>query len=139
MFDRLLDAITIPPLDRYRPLLSAMQVFLFFIAVLFWVEATTVNKAFRPEMWGDFAYQAPAQGWAAMMMAASAMSFVGLIRPIQRHMVIAGSAMHCFQFSVVSYSAAFTGGDFGVAIYASTFFLPLHLWILWESVHHESD
>ena len=120
-------------LDRHRPLLLALQFSLFVIGVLFWLDATTSAQGFSADTWGYLAYSIPATIWAFANMAASSMCIIGLLRPIKRWMVAAGSGFHCLQLFVLSYSAVFTGGTVVVGLYASIFFLPLHLWILLEA------
>lgn len=120
-------------LDRHRPLLLALQFSLFVIGVLFWLDATTSDQGFSDSTWGALAYSIPAVIWAFANMAASSMCIIGLVRPIKRWMVAAGSGFHCLQLFVLSYSAVFTGGTVVVGLYASIFFLPLHLWILLEA------
>lgn len=120
-------------LDRHRPLLLSLQFSLFVIGCLFWLDATTTGYGFTATTWGAAAYAIPAKIWAFSNMAASSMCIIGLLRPIKRWMVAAGSGFHCLQLFYLSYSAVFTGGTVVVGLYASIFFLPLHLWILLEA------
>lgn len=120
-------------LDRHRPLLLSLQVSLFAIGVLFWFDASTTGYGFTAMTWGSAAYAIPAKLWAFSNMAASSMCIIGLLRPIKRWMVAAGSGFHCLQLFYLSYSAVFTGGAVVVGLYASIFMLPLHLWILLEA------
>lgn len=121
-------------LDRHRPMVMGMQVALFVIGCIFWVNTFTYNIAFEKQVWGGLAHAIPAKVWAASCMAAAALTINGLLKPIKSWMVAFGAAFHCLQFIVLSYSAAFDGGAFVIGIYASVFFLPLHLWLLIEAV-----
>lgn len=75
----------------------------------------------------------PADMWAFCAMFCSAVLINGLMKPIKGRMVVLGSAVSCIQFIVLSYSAAFTGGEVVIGLYASVFFLPIHIWILIEA------
>jgi len=121
-------------LDRHRPLLVALQCALFFIGVLFWIDAMTGGAGFEETTWGWLAYSFPAVGWAFINMATSAITIIGLMKPIRYWMVAVGAALHCVQFLILSYSAALCGGVFVIGLYASVVFLPLHLWLLLEAV-----
>lgn len=124
-------------LDRYRPILCMIESALFGIACLFWIDANTSAVGYSEETWGSFAYQFKAEFWAFIMMAGSAFSLIGLIRPIMRNMVTFGAVIQTVQFSLLSYSAAFTGGEFAIAIYASVLFVPLHFWLAIEGLHRD--
>ena len=67
-------------------------------------------------------------------MAASAITFVGLIDPIKRQMVVIGGTLHSLQFALLAYSITMTGGEIPVGLYSGAFFLPLHIWITWRAV-----
>ena len=121
-------------LDRYRPLWVAMQVSLFIIGCLFWIDSMTGSQGFAEETWGRFAYMFPAAMWAALTMASSSMIIVGLLKPIRSWMVSVGSFLFCLNFILLSYSAVFTGGVVVVGLYASLFFLPLHMWLFVEAI-----
>lgn len=130
------DSLGVHSIGRYRPLLMWSQLALFFVGVFFWVGVSRGAATFTPETWGHFAYSLPAQAWAFWNMAASAITFIGIKRPTRRRMVVVGGLMNCVQFAALAYSAAFTGGDPAVSLYASIYFLPLHIWLVWEAWHH---
>lgn len=119
---------------RFRPLLLAIEFLLCMIGCFFWVNAWLGYQGFNPWTYGDLAYMLPAKMWAASMMAGSAMCIIGLIKPIKKWMVIAGSAFLSVQFMVLAYSAIYTGGEFVIGIFSSNFFLTIHLWMLIEAV-----
>lgn len=107
---------------------------MFIIGALFWADTATGSVAFAAEVFGDFAYSLPARLWAFAMMGPSAMLIVGLMKPIKNWMVWGGAFLHCVHFVLLSYSAVFTGGSFVIGLFASLYFLPLHLWIFLEAV-----
>lgn len=121
-------------LNRYRPALIYSQLSLFTLGVFFWVDATIGAGNFKLETWGYFAYAFPAKMWAAWNMGASAITMIGLIRPVNNRMVAFGAFLQCLQFLVISYSTIITGGEAVVGLFASVFFLPLHMWLLSEAV-----
>jgi len=115
-------------------IMMRINVLLFIIACLFWVDSITAAEGFKEATWGKFAYSYPAEMWAALMMAASAVTINGLMMPVKRWMVVAGAALHLTQFSIVAYSAIFTGGEFVVGIYAGLFFAPIFGFALKEAM-----
>lgn len=121
-------------LDRYRPALIYAQFSLFVFGVFFWIDASLGSGNFKEATWGAFAYSFPAKGWAALNMGASAIAVIGLLKPIRSGMVAIGAGLHCVQFAAISYSTALTGGEAIVGLFASVFFLPLHMWLLSEAV-----
>lgn len=121
-------------LDKYRQVLIAQQISLFMIGTFFWVDSRAGNVAFSQETWGDLAYSAPAEMWALMNLTTASMITVGLLRPVKKWMVAIGSAVACAELLTLSYSAVFTGGAVVVGLYASLYFLPLHLWLFAESL-----
>ena len=120
-------------LSRHRPMWIAIEASLFLIGALFWVDSMTGAQGFAEETWGRFAYTLPAWIWAAFSMASSSIIIVGLIRPVRSWMVSVGALMACINFFSLSYSAVFTDGVVVVGLYASLFFLPLHMWLLLEA------
>ncbi len=120
-------------LSRYAPLLCLMQASLMVIGMIFWLDAMTGAEGFREETWGSFAYQLPAEFWALLNMLASATTFIGLLDPIKRRLVIIGGTLHSAQFAVLGYSITMTGGEIPVGLYAGAFFLPIHMWIVWRA------
>lgn len=118
---------------RYRPLLGWMQLTLFGIGSLFWVEATLGGQGFKAQLFGEFAFAFPAEFWAGLMMGASVITYIGLIKPVRYHMVIIGSLINLAQFLALSYSAFYTRGEFVVGLYASCLFAPIHLWMAFKA------
>ena len=121
-------------LERYRPMLAFFELSLFFIGTAFWLDAMAGAAGFKESTWGEFAYFFPAEMWALLNMGASAMTFIGIMRPVKRMMVTAGAGLHCLQFMALTYSTMFSGGEFVIGLYAGSFFLPLHIWIMWEAL-----
>lgn len=120
-------------LDRHRPMFMMMQVSLFSIGVIFWIDAMTDGVGFQEETWGWLAYSIPVEVWAFTNMATSAITIIGLMKPVQRWMIVVGCVSHIVQFMILSYSATMCGGVFVLGLYASVFFLPLHLWLFIEA------
>ena len=58
-------------------------------------------------------------------MAASSMIIVGLIKPVKYYLIVIGSLIHCAQFIILALDLGFTV----TGLQASTFFLPIHLWL----------
>lgn len=121
-------------LDRHRPAFLAAEISLFFIGTLFWIDATQNAVGFADQIFGKFAYSLPAKMWAGIMMYASFLLILGLKRPVKNWLVVAGASFHCIHFVLLSYSAVFTGGAFVIGLFCSVFFLPLHIWILFEAL-----
>jgi hypothetical protein len=121
-------------LNRYGPLLMMMQIALFAVGALFWIDARNGAQGFHENTWGWFAYQSPAEFWALMNLSAAFLTFIGLVEPRHRYSLIAGSVLHVVQFAGLSASILFTSGEAVVGLYAAMFFLPLHMWTLWEGV-----
>ena len=119
---------------RYRPLLMAFQILLFFAGSMFWIDARTSDVAFSTSVYGEFALQYPAELWAGAMMGFSTITWLGLIKPIRKNMVAIGAIGNAVQFMLLSYSAVFTGGEFVIGIFASSIFLTPHVWLSIEAV-----
>jgi hypothetical protein len=125
-------------LARYAPMLLAIQAALFVVGTFFWIDANLGQGGnFRLGTWGSLAYAIPAEFWAGVNMLASAITFVGLMHPIKRHLAGVGAALHCTQFLVIAYSAVATGGELEVGLYAGILLLPLHMWIVWKVAVNE--
>lgn len=120
-------------LDRHRPLFLACQFSLLIIGVLFWIEANSGGRGFSEDVYGQFAYSLPAKFWAAWMMGGAALMVAGLKKPVCSWQVQVGALSQCAMFMLLSYSSVFTNGEFVIGIFASSFFLPLHMWILFEA------
>jgi hypothetical protein len=116
-------------IDRYAPLLIAFNLAMLLIGSLFMADALTGSRGFNPDTWGQFAYSYPARMWAGIMICGSLMCVIGLVRPVQRWMVLVGAVVQFTQFAAIAYSAIFTGGEFVVGIYASILFMPLYFWL----------
>lgn len=125
-------------IDRHRPVFLAIQWALFLIGAIFWIDASYQSQGFNLVVFGAFAYAIPAKVWAAMCMGSSALCILGLIKPVRRWMVCAGSGFHCLQFVLISYSAVFTGGAYVIGLYASVLLLPLHLWLFFEAAFRDT-
>lgn len=121
-------------LNRYRPAVMYAQLALFVFGVMFWIDATIGANGFKEETWGALAYSIPAKAWAMLNMCASGFTIIGLKKPIRSWMVVIGATLHCIQFAVISYSATYTGGEMIVGLMSSVYFLPLHMWLLYEAV-----
>ena len=116
-------------IERYGPLLIAFNLAMLLIGCLFMADALTGSRGFNPDTWGQFAYAYPARMWAGIMICGSLMCMIGLVRPVQRWMVLVGAGVQFAQFAAISYSAIFTDGEFVVGIYASILFMPLYAWM----------
>ncbi len=124
-------------LSRYRPIFMMAQIGLFIIGALFWIDTQRGGAAFTAEVWGDLAYSIPAEFWAFANMSTSALTAIGLMKPVKNKMVSVGAGLSCLQYLVLSWSAVFDGGAAVIGMYASVFFLPLHMWILGEAIGYD--
>jgi len=125
--ERLTHAVIGPhSLERYGPLLGVFQFCLLFIGAVFWIDASSGAQNFSATTWGAMAYAIDAEFWAMANMGASAIALIGLINPIHRRMVTIGGSLHIAQNLAISYSAAFTGGDMAVALYASILLITIN-------------
>ncbi len=125
-------------LTRFRPIAMAFEFGLFFIGALFWIEARLQGEAFSADIYGDFALLFPAEFWAAGMMGGAAITINGLIKPIHHRMVAVGSFLQFANFSALSYSSAFTGGEFVIAVFASVMFVTPHIWLIFEGLRNDN-
>lgn len=121
-------------LNRYRPAILYSQYSFLIFGVMLWVDSVMGYGSLSQSTWGSVAYYIPAKLWALVIMGASAISIIGLKKPVKTWMVGIGAFLQCVQFSVISYSVIYTGGDVAVGILASVFFLPLHMWLFYEAV-----
>ena len=117
-----------------QPVLGHIQLGLFTVGALFWVQATIQEKAFSQALYGSFALMFPAESWAVAMMAPAAMVWIGLRHPVKRWMVAAGSLMQIVQFVALGYSALYTGGEPIIGIFCIVLFAPLYSRILGEAL-----
>lgn len=116
-----------------HPVLIFMQFALCVIGALFWVQARVLPEEFDVHMYGRFALQFPAEMWAVLMMAPSAMCAIGLRDPVKRWMIGVGAAIHVIHFSALAYSAISTGGEMVIGYFCSILFSPLYTWMAWEA------
>lgn len=125
-------------LARYRPIFMVAQISLFIIGCMFWIDTQSGGQAFTAEVWGDLAYSIPASFWAFANMSTSALTAGGLMKPVKNWMVTTGAALSCLQYLTLSWSAVFDGGAAVIGLYASIFFLPLHIWIMVEAIGYDA-
>lgn len=124
-------------IDRFRPALIGMEFALLLIGCLFWLDTQWGGDNFSPETYGALACRLPAEAWAGSMMLAGALIVSGLMHPVTRGRIIAGSILQVIQFGGLSYSAVTTGGQFAIAAFPIIFFVPLHLILAWEAAIYE--
>ena len=120
-----------------QPILSHMQIAVLLIGCVFWVEARLRGEAFKADVFGWFALQFKAEFWAVIMMAASAMTWVGLRHPVKRWMVAVGAGLQTAQYLALGYSAIATGGGVVFGLHFTVFFAPLYAMIFWEALHSD--
>ena len=124
-------------LDRHRPMLMVFEVVLFAIGALFWIQANLQDQAFNADTFGHFALKFKAEMWAGLMMAGSAIAFIGLVKPVRRNMVAIGAAINALQYFGLAYSSIFTGGEFVIGIHLVMLFVPAHVWMTWEALRSD--
>lgn len=120
-----------------QPILSHMQIAIIAIGCLFWVEAVLSGEAFSAQVFGDFALMFKAEFWAGVMMAGSAMTWIGLRHPVKRWMVAFGAGLQCLQYLALGYSAIATGGEMVIGLHCTTFFAPIYFRMFWEAVQRD--
>lgn len=125
-------------LARYRPMAMAFEAGLFFIGVLFWIDARLSGEAFSAAIYGDFALRFPAEFWAMLMMCGAAITMNGLIKPVHRKRIALGAIVQIINFGILSASAAFYGGEFVISVFASVIFLTPHLWLAAEGLRNDA-
>jgi len=118
-----------------QPILSHMQVAIVLIGSLFWIEAVTSGEAFSARVFGDFALMFPAEMWAGIMMAGSAMCWIGLRHPVKKWMIAVGAGIQTVQYLALGYSAIATGGEMVIGLHCTTFFAPIFFRMFWEAMH----
>jgi len=122
-----------------QPVLSHMQLAIIVIGSLFWLEAVLSGEAFSADVFGRFALQFKAEFWAGIMMAASAMCWIGLRHPVKRWMVSVGAGLQCLQYLALGYSAIATGGEVVIGLHCTTFFAPIYFRMFWEAVQRDAE
>ena len=124
-------------LSRHRPAFMAAEVALVLIGCMFWSDTVLGGSAFTAEIWGRWAYSIPAIYWAGLNMGAASLTLAGLVKPVRNWMIVTGASISCLQYLALSWSAVFDGGAMVIGLYSSVFFLPLHLWILFEAISND--
>lgn len=130
-FERLADAWLFAPFHLFYLCVQAV------IGCLFWIEASVRDAAFSVETFGRFALMFPAEFWAGLMIAGSLMTFAGLMRPPHRPAILLGSGVNLVQFCALGYSAALTGGELVVGLYALLMFAPSSAITFVAGVRHD--
>lgn len=107
---------------------------LMLVAVGFFYNTFTEDRsAFDAAVWGSFAYAFPARGWSMALALSSAACVIGLVQPVMRKLLVAGTVAQVTQNLVLAYSAMYTGGTTVVGYYAF-FFMTLHMWVGAEAI-----
>lgn len=120
-------------ISRHRPMLMYIQAFLFGVGFMFYVSGITFDTAYTVETWGGLLYKQPTWFWGAFNAISSAICIVGLINPPNSKMIMAGGFLHILQFSAISLSCIFHGGDFAIGVWALGF-LAFHAKMFYEAV-----
>lgn len=115
----------------------ASQAALFLVGCVFWAESVLSGSAFTEDVWGALAFSVPAIFWAGINMGSSAITLVGLIKPVKNWKIVAGATISSLQYMILSWSAIFDGGAAVIGMYALIFFLPLHLWLIFEAATYD--
>jgi hypothetical protein len=120
-------------IDRFRPVLMLFEGALLIVGCLFWISTQSGVDSFSPATWGAWACTLPAECWAGTQMLAGACIVTGLMHPITRWRIIFGCTVQIIQFSSLSVSAMFSGGQFVIAVYPLVLFVPFHLILMGEA------
>lgn len=126
-------------IDRFRPVLIAMELSLLLVGCLFWLNVRWSADSFSPETWGDWACMLPAEFWAGAMILSGALIVSGLMHPITRGRIIIGSILHVLQFMGLAVSVLGSGGQFVIAVFSIVVFVPMHLVLAWEAAIYEPN
>lgn len=124
-------------IDRFRPVLIGVELGLFIIGGLFWLDAQLGGDSFSPETWGEWACQFPAEMWAGAMIAGSTLCVSGLMHPVTRGRIILGSLLQTAHFLALALSAMLTDGQFVIAAFALILLAPMHAVLAWEAAVYE--
>ena len=62
-----------------QPVLGHIQLGLFTVGALFWVQASLQDEAFSEALYGAFALIFPAEAWDVAMIAPAAMVWIGVL------------------------------------------------------------
>lgn len=108
------------------------------VGVFSWVADGVGVDSFSPETWGEWACQFPAAFWGGCTAVFSAMVLSGLMRPMKRERIIVGASLQALQFTGIAYSAAFTGGQFAIALWPIVLLIPINLLVAYQGYKYES-
>ena len=122
-----------------QPVLSHIQLAIFAIGSMFWIEASLSGEAFSADVFGRFALQFNAEVWAAVMMAGSALCWIGLRHPVKRWIVLVGAGLQTLQYLALGYSAIMTGGELVIGLHCTVFFAPIFARMFWEAVNSDAE
>lgn len=121
--------------DAARVGMMAIQVSIASVGAMFWVAARHQIEAFSEDTWGSFCLRFPAETWAMMMMAQSALIWAGLKDPLKWRWIAVGATMGVIHFSAIAYSAVYTGGEFVIGVWAIALFIPMHMVLAMAAVY----
>jgi hypothetical protein len=122
-----------------QPALSQLQLIIVIIGSLFWAEAQLSGDAFSAAVFGTFALQYPAEMWAGIMMAGSAIVWIGLRHPVKWWMVSIGAGVQSLQYIALGYSAIMTGGEMVIGLHCTMLFAPIFARMFWEATFNHAD
>lgn len=117
---------------RHRPMLLQIQVMLCVVGCFFYTVGVIDSSVFKADTWGALIYHQPAWFWGAWNAAAGGITAIGLTRPVRSKMVCFGAFLHVLQFSAISISCVWYGGDMGIGIYASCM-MAIHSKLFYEA------
>ncbi len=118
-----------------HPIVMFLQLVMLGIGIMFLIEAKTTGEAFNEGTCGALCLSAKAEFWAILMIVHSLLVLKGLIRPRVWQNVAIGACISALHFSVIAYSAMFTGGQFVIGAWAMVFFVPVSLTIAASAVY----
>lgn len=109
----------------------------FLVGIISWIADGAGVDSFSPETWGDWACQFPAAFWGGIMAFFSTIILTGLMRPMKKGRIVVGSILQAAQLLALAYSAAFTGGQFVIALWPVVFMVPLNLLIAYQGYKYD--
>lgn len=119
-------------IDRHRPMLMQIELYLFLVGMVFYVSGITIDAAYTVETWGGILFHQPSWFWGALNAVASATCVIGLIKPPRYRIILIGAGMHLLHFSAIAISCLFYGGDFAIGLWALGF-LGFHAKMFYEA------
>lgn len=120
----------------YRTRLSVVfEGLLVLVGLAQWVFAVLHAQPLAVDTWGRAALLLPLEAWALAMTLGSLSVFLGLLYPPNVRLIRIGCFVQITHIGLLGVSAATTGGDPVVAVFAFGLLVPLHVFLALRSGH----